>query len=223
MSREEPHRLVLSYTRAMLGSLLFIRDPRSALVLGLGGGSLPGFLIHAFPTCRVDVVERRAKVVQVAHDYFHLARSPRLRTYVCDAEAFLREGSGRPYDLVLVDLHDREGTVPLVSEAGFFASCAQHLAARGVLAINIWADLSESAPPPLLLDHRAAFEGRHLVLPVTGKGNCILLSLSFPVASYSRRHLDAKAIELQNRLGIEFPQLLADLARANPELRPSHP
>ena len=90
MSREEPHRLVLSYTRAMLSGLLFTRQPRSALVLGLGGGSLPRFLMHVFPTCRIDVVERRAKVVQVAHDYFHLARSPRLRTHVCDAEVFLR-------------------------------------------------------------------------------------------------------------------------------------
>ena len=66
--------------------------------------------MHVFPTCRIDVVERRAKVVQVAHDYFHLARSPRLRTHVCDAEVFLREDSGRTYDLVLVDLHDRKGT-----------------------------------------------------------------------------------------------------------------
>jgi spermidine synthase len=66
MSPEEPHRLVLSYTRAMLSGLLFTRQPRSALVLGLGGGSLPRFLMHVFPTCRIDVVERRAKVVQVA-------------------------------------------------------------------------------------------------------------------------------------------------------------
>jgi spermidine synthase len=223
MSREEPHRLVLSYTRSMLSGLLFTREPRSALVLGLGGGSLPRFLMHAFPTCRIDVVERRAKVVQVAHDHFHLARSPRLRTHVCDAEVFLREDSGRTYDLVLVDLHDRKGPAPLVTEAGFFASCARRLAARGVLATNLWIDPSGSVPPSMLRDHRAAFEHRHLVLPVTGKGNCILLGLSFTVASYTRQHLDARSIELQVRLGIEFPRLLAGLARANPDLRSSYP
>ena len=223
MSREEPHRLVLPYTRAMLSSLLFAREPRSALVLGLGGGSLPRFLMHVFPTCRIDVVERRAKVVHVAHNYFQLARSPRLRTHVCDAEVFLREDSGRTYDLVLVDLHDRTGPAPLVTEAGFAASCACRLAARGVLAVNLWADPSESVPPSILRDHRATFEDRHLVLPVTGTGNCILLGLSFTVASYARQHLDAKSIELQVCLGIEFPQLLADLARANPDLRSSYP
>ena len=42
MSREEPHRLVLSYTRSMLSSLLFTREPRSALVLGLGEALFPG-------------------------------------------------------------------------------------------------------------------------------------------------------------------------------------
>jgi spermidine synthase len=222
MSREEPHRLVLSYTRAMLSGLLFTGKPRSALVLGLGGGSLPRFLMHVFPTCRIDVVERRAKVAQVAHNYFQLDRSPRLRTHLCDAAVFLRE-DGRTYDLVLVDLHDPKGTAPLVTEAGFFASCARRLAPRGVFAINLWADPSESVPPALLRDHRATFEDRHLVLPVTGKGNRILLGLPFTVASYTRQHLDAKAVELQVRLGIEFPQLLAGLAQANQDLRSSYP
>jgi spermidine synthase len=223
MSREEPHRLVLSYTRAMLSGLLFTREPRSALVLGLGGGSLPRFLMHAFPTCRLDVVERRAKVVQVAHDYFHLARSPRLRIHVCDAELFLREDPGRTYDLVLVDLHDANGNASLVSEAGFVASCARRLAPRGVLAANLWTGATYGIPPAVLRDHRATFERRHLALPVMGKGNCILLGLSFAVGSYTRRHLGNKAMELEVRLGIEFPQLLADLARANRVLRASFP
>ena len=223
MSHEDPHRLVLSYTRSMLSALLFTREPRSALVLGLGGGSLPRFLMHTFPMCRIDVVERRAAVVQVAHDYFHLPRSPRLHTHVCDAETFLREQPGRTYDLVLVDLHDPNGTAPLVTEAGFFASCARRLAARGVLATNLWTDLSSSVPPPIHRDHRAAFADRHLVLPVTGRGNCILLGLSFPAASYARPRLAAKAIDLRARLGIDFPQLLIDLARVNPDLRPSRP
>ena len=220
MSREEPHRLVLSYTRSMLSGLLFAREPRSVLVLGLGGGSLPRFLMHVFPACRVDVVERRAEVVRVAHDYFHLARSPRLRIHVCDAEVFLGEDSGGTYDLVLVDLHDDKGTAPLVTEAGFFASCARRLAARGVLVTNLWTNPSESVPPAILHEHRATFEHRHLLLPVPGRGNCVLLGLSFAVASYTRRHLDAKSIELQARLGIDFPELLAGLARANRDVHP---
>ena len=105
-----------------------------------------------------------------------------------------------------------------MTEAGFVASCARRLAARGVFAINLWTDPSKSVPPAILRDHRATFEDRHLVLPVTGKGNRILLGLPFTVASYARPHLDAKSIELQARLGIEFPQLLAGLARANPDL-----
>ena len=111
-----------------------------------------------------------------------------------------------------------------MTEAGFFASCARRLAARGVLAINLWSDPSGSRPAR---DYFASTGRRSridiLVLPVTGKGNCILLGLSFTVASYARPHLDAKSIELQARLGIEFPQLLADLARANPDLRSSYP
>jgi spermidine synthase len=221
MSREEPHRLVLSYTRAMLSGLLFTREPRSALVLGLGGGSLPRFLMHAFPACRIDVVERRAAVVQVAREYFHLARSPRLHIHVCDAQVFLRGDLDRTYDLVLVDLHDANGNAPLVTDAGFVESCARRLAARGVLATNVWTGPTNGIPPAVLRDHRATFERRHLVLPVTGKGNCILLGLSFAVASFARPHLDDKALHLQLRLGIEFTQLLDDLTRANRGFRSS--
>ena len=110
-----------------------------------------------------------------------------------------------------------------MTETGFLASCARRLAARGVFAINLWTDPSERVPPSILRDHRATFEDRHLILPVTGKWNCILLGLPFAVASYTRQHLDAKSIDLQARLGIELPQLLADLARANPDLRSSYP
>ena len=51
-----PTVLVLTYTQAMLAALLFQPAPRSALVIGLGGGSLPKFLFHHFPDCQVRAV-----------------------------------------------------------------------------------------------------------------------------------------------------------------------
>src|SRR5262245_51648370 len=120
MSRREPDHLVLPYTRYMLSALLFCREPGRVLALGMGGASLPRFLIRAFPSCQVDVVERRAKVVEVARNYFQLPPSPPLRTHVMDAARFVRRWRGRPFDLILVDLHGRDGIAPVVREPGFF-------------------------------------------------------------------------------------------------------
>jgi len=214
MSRREPRSLVLPYTRYMLSALLFCRQPGRVLVLGLGGASLPRFLLNAFPSCEIDVVERRAKVVDVARTYFQLPPSPLLRTHVMDAARFIREWRGRPFDVVLVDLHGPDGTAPVVHDPGFFPAFAPLLGRRGVLATNIWSGWS-SSPDSIVSAHRAMFGDGHLVLPVRDRGNVILLGLPFPALSYAGARLDARARELEERLGVELSEFLVALALGN--------
>ena len=210
MSRREADRLVLPYTRYMLSGLLFCREPARVLALGMGGAILPRFLIRAFAGCQVDVVERRAKVVEVARDYFQLPSSPLLRTHVMDAARFVREWRGRPFDLILVDLHGPDGTAPVVHEPGFFPACAGLLGRRGVLSTNIWTS-SAPASDAIVSAHRATFGEGHLVLPVRHRGNVILLGLPFPASSYARAPLEARARALEGRLGIELSEFLVEL------------
>jgi spermidine synthase len=40
MCMADPNALELEYTRAMMGFLLFVPQPRELLIIGLGGGSL---------------------------------------------------------------------------------------------------------------------------------------------------------------------------------------
>ena len=213
MSRRAPDDLVLPYTRYMLSALLFGPEPGRVLVLGLGGGSLPRFLIHAFPSCQVDVVERRAKVVEVAQSYFQLPSSPSLRTHLMDAARFVRGWRGRPFDLILVDLHGRDGTAPVVHEPDFFPVCAGLVGRRGVVSTNIWSS-SASASDAIVSAHRATFGDGHLVLPVRDRGNVILIGLPFPAFHASAR-LEARARELEARLGIELSEFLVALSRGN--------
>ena len=210
ISRHAADRLVLPYTRYMLSALLFCREPARVLVLGMGGGVLPQFLIRAFPGCLVDVVERRAKVVEVAREYFHLAPSPVLRTHVMDAGRFLQTWRGRPFDLALVDLHGPDGTAPVVREPDFFPACARLLGRRGVLSTNIWTGCATTAAA-VVRAHRETFGDGHAALPVRDRGNLILLGLPFPPASYARAALATRARELEGRLGIELLELLREL------------
>ena len=210
ISRCDADRLVLPYTRYMLTALLFGREPTRVLALGMGAAVLPQFLIRAFPGLEVDVVERRAKVVEVARDYFQLPSAPALRTHVMDAGRFVRTWRGRPFDVILGDLHGPDGTAPVVHEPGFFPACARLLGPRGVLATNIWTG-SAATSAALVQAHRATFGPGHAVLPVRDRGNVILLGLRFPRASYARPALEARARELQGRLGVELPAFLDEL------------
>ena len=214
MSRRDPDVLILPYTRYMLSALLFCREPARVLVLGMGGASLPRYFMHAFPGCQVDVVERRAKVVEVARTYFQLPSSPLLRIHLMDAARFVEGWRGRAFDLVLVDLHGRDGTAPVVLEPGFFPACAGLRGRRGVLATNIWSNsVSDSAS--IVNAHRATFGEGHLTLPVRDRGNVILLGLPFPAGSYARAGLEARARELEGRLGVELSEFLDALLHGN--------
>jgi spermidine synthase len=212
ISLHAPDRLVLPYTRYMLSALLFCREPTRVLALGMGGAVLPQFLTRTFPGCEVDIVERRATVVKVARDYFHLVPSPILRTHVMDAGQFVRTWGGRPFDLVLVDLHDPDGMAPVVHEPDFFPACARLLARRGVASTNIWTQ-SGSTTSALVEAHRATFGEGHVVLPVRDRGNVILLGLPFPASSSAHAALEARARELEARLAIGLPSSLRDLSK----------
>ena len=66
MRISDPLELVLSYTRAMMGFLLFVPEPASVAMIGLGGGSLPKFVRHHMPTTRLTVVESNPRVIAAA-------------------------------------------------------------------------------------------------------------------------------------------------------------
>lgn len=215
MFLRDPHALALSYTQCLMSALLFADPPRRALILGLGGGALARFLLHAFPQCQVAAVERRALVIEVARAFFHLPEDPRLQLFLADAAAFLCRRAA-PHDLVLVDLHDPQGMAPLVSRPDFFAQCRAQMGPGGVLAINLWAGSREDDLKRIMRHLRLHFDHQVLYLPVAGKRNCVALGLGLPPPSLLT--LQERAGQLQTSLDIEFPRLLAELVQLNPHL-----
>jgi spermidine synthase len=63
MQLNDPYALALDYTRCMMAFLLFHAEPREALMIGLGGGSLAKFLHRELRHLRVRVVEIDTRVV----------------------------------------------------------------------------------------------------------------------------------------------------------------
>ena len=226
MSLVDPDRLELSYARAMMSCLLFADEPRSILLVGLGGGSLAKFLLKVFPFCRLDVVEIRESVANIAFAYFGLPKDPRLELHMADGNQFLQQlahkklagEGGLNYDLVLLDAFDHAGMATTLSGLAFFDACRYVLNPTGVLAINLWGSSSDVTEEALdYLNH--CFDDKVLTLPVPKRGNIIGLALGRDVPTTNYKRLRKKAAQLEQRMGIEFTAFWRDLKRIHSKFR----
>ncbi|HZB91453.1 MAG TPA: methyltransferase domain-containing protein, partial [Stellaceae bacterium] len=130
-----PERLVFLYERLMLVAFALAREPRTALLLGLGGGAMLRHLAAYLPDCAVTTVERDPAVIDLARRFFHIVQP----VVAEDAQRVVAEARGR-YDVILADLYDGRGVSSMAP--GFWRDCAQALAPGGCLAAN-WAAFVE--------------------------------------------------------------------------------
>jgi len=134
MDRLRPERLAFGYERLMLLAFALVPEPRSALLLGLGGGAMSRHLAAYLPGCALTIVERDPTVRALARRFFHVRRL----IVMADAEHVVAEAR-RQYDVVLVDLYDSRG--PTAGGRRFWRACLRALKPDGCLAVN-WADFA---------------------------------------------------------------------------------
>jgi spermidine synthase len=134
MSLARPERLIFHYERLMSLAFVFARRPRSALLLGLGGGAMARYVRHAWPHCAITIVERSAEVIELARRWFGVDEE----IVADDADTFLRH-TRRHWDVILVDLYDAAGVVS--PQEGFWERCVGRLAEGGIIAVN-WAEFA---------------------------------------------------------------------------------
>lgn len=111
------------------------RAPQTALVLGLGAGSIPA-LVSAYPQPpRTTGVEWDPEVVALGEQFFGLGGHAFLETVVAEAAAFMRENE-RQYDLICVDLFQDALVPPEAETPAFLRALDAALAENGLLIFN---------------------------------------------------------------------------------------
>ena len=214
MHRRDPDSLVLPYTRALLAWLLFVEQPRDALLLGLGGGTLVRWMLARLPDVRLTVVEADARVLELARDWFRLpAEGRRLCVDIDDARRALARLPGER-DLVLLDVFDAGGMPAWLSEPAIYAACASRLGAGGVFCANLWAR-DEAEFLAIMGAVRAAFDGRALCMPVSGYYNLVVLGFEREPACLDIDTLTRRAQRLAASHHVEFAHFLEQLVTAN--------
>jgi len=138
MDPRTPDQIVMNYPRLMLGSLYLNPRPRTILLVGLGGGTLPRALQQILPEAHIDVVEIDPAVVRVAAKYFDFTANERVRVIESDGRVFVKRAGreGRHYDLIMLDAFDHEYIPEHLLTQEFLREVKTLLAPGGVVAAN---------------------------------------------------------------------------------------
>lgn len=126
----------LEYAKHTYLSLGFCPNPKTILIMGLGGGALPIMFYHTCPNTSIDVVEIDPEIPIIAKKYFNFFVDSRLELFLDDAFLFIKNTNKR-YDIIMMDAYiGRKQHRPLTTTE-FFMEIKDRLTPRGLLAANL--------------------------------------------------------------------------------------
>lgn len=162
MSRKDPDKLVLGYTRTMMGFLLFHPTPTRISMIGLGGGSLAKYCYRHLPNAKIVAIEINPAVIAL-REQFQIPEDERLEIVCADGAEYVASQNARP-DVILVDGFLADGMPVQLGTADFYADCHARLADTGVLVANF---LESDPDIPLYLEEVSAVFGKSMSISLS--------------------------------------------------------
>ena len=212
-----PWSLELAYTREMMAGLLLRGDshwPRSALLVGLGAGSLAKFIYRNLPDCRITVVEINPQVEFIARQYFRLPDDPvRLTVTIGDGADYMLAGE-RCFDYILVDGFDPDACAGPLDTLPFYQACRARLTGSGLLGVNLLGRNKGFAASVERI--RTAFDGRVAVFPSCDSGNTIAFATGGEPVAVTLDEMRARAQRLKTDSGLDLLPTISRLQLGHP-------
>ena len=208
MRLDDPYALALDYTRCMMAFLLFHPQPCEALMIGLGGGSLPKFFHRHFRKAKIRAVELDARVVAIARERFALP--PEVEVEIADgAEALAPQCC----DVLVIDAYQDELHVPKLASAEFYDAAWLALREPGVVVVNFMND--DRKLDTYLRRLEGAFGGAVLAMPALYDPNVLAFAFKGIEPSLAWSTLRSRAERLQAKYGLPFGRYVSKLRHMN--------
>jgi spermidine synthase len=208
MRLEDPFALALDYTRCMMAFLLFHPEPRRALMIGLGGGSLAKFFYKRLKKASLRVIELDPRVLAAAREHFALPS---------DLEVEIGDGAEALYpeccDTLVVDAFQDELHVPKLASAEFYDGAFLALEEPGALVVNFMNDDPKFDQTLQRLER--AFGGAVVMLPALYDPNILAFAFKGLASTISWALLRSRAEQLEARLGLPFTRYVPRLRAMN--------
>ena len=207
---KHPDRIVMNYPQMMLSSLFVKPEPKSVLIIGLGGGTIPRALHELVPQARIDVVEIDPAVVKVARRYFDLGDNSELNVIEADGRVQVKKAlrEQRSYDLIMLDAFDHEYIPEHLLTREFLQEVKALLAPGGVLAANTFSSSR-------LYDHESTTYAA--VFPEffnLKKENRVIIAANGPLPSADQLRINSRRFEEAfDSFGISANKLLPLFSR----------
>ena len=211
MRLDDPFALELDYTRCMMAFLLFHPQPRRALMIGLGGGSLAKFFHRRLAGLRTHVVEYDDRVIATARALFHVPAD--------DARLTIEHGDGvealapECCDLLVVDGFEDEATPAAMVSQAFFDASWWALEDPGVLVVNFMDDDPDFDRNLQRIER--AFGGAVIAFQSLRDPNIVVIGLKGAPPRIEWRELRARAVALERTYGLPFPRYVERLRTMN--------
>ena len=202
MRIDEPHALDLRYTQKMMGFLLFTRDPRRVVLLGLGGGSLAKFCYRALQETSILAVEIDPNVIALRRYFAIPEDDDRFRVIQGDAAEFVAHVTD-PICVLLVDAFNEQGMAPSIADRRFLSHAHASLGPAGILVMNLAGRRADYAD--MVEDVRDIFDHQVILLSVEDDYNHILFAFKQPEFEPDWRELRWRARSIKAQCGLDFP------------------
>ncbi len=193
MNMRNPKEFVFHYAKMTMAGLLVNPNPKSILIAGLGGGTLPAALHELYPDATIEVLEIDQAVVNVAKEFFAYTENEKVQTHVVDARVFIKRAGlqGRKFDFVVLDAFTGEYIPEHMLTQEFLEEVKQVLTPDGVLVSNtfstsnLYAHESET--------YRAVF-GDFFNLKMSGSGNRVIIAQQQPLPNQGQLKVNAQPL-----------------------------
>lgn len=195
----DPDHLELPYAQVIPVAFAFVENPKTVLVVGLGGGTIPAFLRQRFSDLVIDAVELDPAVVDVAKSHFGFREDAKMRAYVGDGRRFIEQASRR-YDIIFLDAFGIDSVPYQLATSEFLALVRRALTPRGMVVGNIWNRNSNPLYDSMVRTYLAVYDEVYIV-DVPGAGNKILVALPWK-SGLAKENVIAQSRELTRRLAL---------------------
>ncbi|MDR1546789.1 MAG: fused MFS/spermidine synthase [Deltaproteobacteria bacterium] len=177
VSLTDPEAAVFEYPGMMLLSLAVGPKNRRILMLGLGGGFIPGLFQKRLPEHALTVVEVDPLVAELAENFFGFAPGGNVELVIADGLEHIAALPDESYDQIWLDAFDGAYIPPHLATTAFLELARTKLVEGGLLTQNLhqtaWRLYSDQ-----LTDAKAVFGHEPLIFNGTRCGNSVAMSLN---------------------------------------------
>jgi spermidine synthase len=209
MRKSAPYELELSYTQTMMGFLLLQPEPRSILIIGLGGGSLSKYCYRHFPDCAITTVEIDEGVISLRDDFEIPSDDERFSIVHADGAEYIK-GCRNKFDVIMVDGYDARGLPRKLCSKRFYDRCYLAISDQGILVVNLLKSESQLS----LYRGRLAMAFKRRVLTVKAENDDNYIGFGLKVKEIPKQsEILNQAVSLQHKYEINFKTIASHMRR----------